>query len=78
MNRAHYSPRRGDRHPWPTRPRAVHIHSPAGAKLLRRFYKAKHGSRGTAQQAAEWYARQAEKHPEHRYPLGDRRNRVLE
>lgn len=27
----------------------------AGSKMLRRFYKAKHGKRGSYAEAAEWY-----------------------
>ena len=49
-----------------TRPLALHEHNPPGAKLLRRFYKAKHGVKSGYLRARAWYR-----------ALDDRRNSVL-
>ena len=34
--------------------------NPAGTKLLRQFYRAKHGIKGTREEALKWYASQRE------------------
>lgn len=48
--------------------------NPSGSKNLRRWFKNAHDFRGTAAQAAAWYAALVEKFPL-KYPLGDRRNK---
>jgi len=63
MSRANYSPPRGNRQLGETRPHGSHCSNPPGSKLLRRFYKAKHGVRGSAQKAATWYAIRNPKEP---------------
>ncbi len=45
-------------------------HNPAGAKVLRSAYKAKHQSRGTYEQAAKWYHNLADG----RYKAGHQRS----
>ena len=37
-----------------TRPYAVHQHNPAGAKLVRAFYRGKHGGHETYANALAW------------------------
>lgn len=44
-----------------TRRYAIHEHNPAGAKLVRRFYRAKHGLRDTHANEAKWYRAYAPK-----------------
>lgn len=34
----------------------THKNNPAGTKMLRGFYRAKHGRKGTADEAKEWYS----------------------
>lgn len=43
-----------------TRTYAVHKHNPTGSKLLRKFYRAKHGIAATYAEALSWYLNLAE------------------
>jgi len=61
MPRANYSPQPGPnrtrRERAKTLPRAIHAVHRAGTKLLKRFYRAKHGVRpASARETREWYA----------------------
>ena len=56
-----------------TRHHAHHKHGGASAKLLRAFYRAKHGERPkTAQEAREWYAKLTEP----KYRTGESQKRI--
>lgn len=53
---------------------ARHVQNAPGSKRLRKMYRNVVGKRGTAEEAAAWYAMLTEKFPKMPYPLGDARN----
>lgn len=47
-----------------TRPYARHERNPAGSKLVRQFYRAKHGHRDTFERSERWYRAYSPRRPE--------------